>query len=163
MYARRLTAIEALQQVQEGKGPWIKIVTNSSMQIWAKVELAHWIPCINAQNDEQLGRWLWLELEERIQALSGTSRMVHTVCDNCGWLSFPCYPLKTLLGIYYCSWMPCWLRSCYVVLSHGSRLEVCNNVVQETLLGKILLQLDALLTSLLSCRAFTRLKIGSLQ
>jgi hypothetical protein len=42
-YARRLTTI-----VQQGKQPWYKFLANSRMQISAKGELVHRIPCIYA-------------------------------------------------------------------------------------------------------------------
>jgi hypothetical protein len=44
------------------------------------------------QNDEQLGRWSWLKVEKKDR--SGTSRMVHSMCHNCGGLKFSVLPAQ---------------------------------------------------------------------
>ncbi len=83
------------------------------------------------RNDEPLGRWSWLKVEKKDP--SGTCRMVHSMCHNCGALKFSvlCAQNFTRGNIIYCSWMLCWLFSCHVLLSHRSRLEVFNKVMQS--------------------------------
>jgi hypothetical protein len=88
MYVRRLTAIEAPQQAQQGNRPCSKLLdANLSEGRISPLDSLHL-----CQNDEQLGRWSWLKVERK--DTSGTSRMVHSMCHNCGGLKFSVLPVQ---------------------------------------------------------------------
>jgi hypothetical protein len=73
------------------------------MQIWAKGELVHWIPCVYARVANILEGGYDKRLRERIvdrKDPSGPSRMVHTVCHNLGWLMFSMLPAQNFIQEY---------------------------------------------------------------
>jgi hypothetical protein len=85
-YARRLTAIEALQQAPTRELTLIKICSklldaNLSQGRISPLDSLHLGP-----NDEQLGGWSSIKVERKDPR--GTSRMVHSMCHNFGGLKF---------------------------------------------------------------------------
>jgi hypothetical protein len=73
------------------------------------------------QTSEQLGWWLWLEVERKDP--SGPSRMVHTVCHNLGWLRFSVLAAQNFTQEYIIA--PGW----FFVFSF---VVLCFHIVQDS-------------------------------